>query len=124
MAVKTSRRKGKMTKIVVLVVILAMVFGGIAASLVTLLAGHGPVTGTYKASDGRTLVLDKKGLATITLAAGGESAQAPYKIKGGSVVITASNGNGQTQDITFKIDGQNLTVSNGSQSETWVRQPD
>ena len=112
-----------MTKIVVLVVILAMVFGGIAASLVALFAGHGSVVGTYKkANDGRTLVLDKKGTATITLSSGGQSAQAPYKVTGDSVVITASDGSGKTQDITLKIQGQDLTISSGGQTETWVRQ--
>src|SRR5450759_3560957 len=116
------KRKGRMTKIVVLVVILAMVFGGIAASLVALFAGHGSVVGTYKANDGRTLVLDKKGTATITLSSGGQSAQAPYKVTGDSVVITASDGSGKTQDITLKIQGQDLTMSSGGQTETWVRQ--
>jgi hypothetical protein len=83
-----------MTKLVVLVVILAMIFGGIAASLVALFAGPGSVVGTYVASDGRKLVLDKKGMATISLPSGGQSGQAPYKVKGGSVVITASSGPG------------------------------
>ena len=122
-----SKRKGRMTKIVVLVVILAMVFGGVAASLVALFAGHGSVVGTYKSSDGRTLALSKvdktgQGLATITLSSGGQSAQAPYKVSGDSVVITASSGSGKSQDITLKIQGQDLTISSGGQTETWVRQ--
>jgi hypothetical protein len=115
-------RKSRMTKLVVLVVILAMIFGGIAASLVALFAGPGSVVGTYVASDGRKLVLDKKGMATISLPSGGQSGQAPYKVKGGSVVITASSGGTDTQEITLKIDGQNLVVANGGQTETWVRQ--
>lgn len=121
-----SKRKGRMTKIVVLVVILAMVFGGVAASLVALFAGHGSVVGTYKSSDG-TLALSKvdktgQGLATITLSSGGQSAQAPYKVSGDSVVITASSGSGKSQDITLKIQGQDLTMSSGGQTEIWVRQ--
>lgn len=109
-------KSNRWIKVVALIVILAMVLGGLAAGIFVLLGGSPDVQGTYKASDGRTMVL-KSGTAKITVPDGG-SASAPYKVSGDTVVIEVD----QQNKITLNIEGKNLVIQGGGESGTWVRQ--
>lgn len=116
MAAKKGLNRGM--KIVALVVILAMVVGGIAVSLFAALGGGVNVAGTYKSSDGRKLVLAKNG--TVTLSVPGQpAATAKYTVKGDQVVVQVDAKN----QVAFNIDGKDLVILNSSGTEDrWVRQ--
>lgn len=115
MAAKKGLNRGM--KIVALVVILAMVVGGIAISLFAALGGGPLVAGTYKSSDGRKLVLDNKGTVTLTVP-GQPSATARYTVKDGQVVIQVDAKN----KVAFDIDGEDLVIQSGDKVDRWVRQ--
>jgi hypothetical protein len=104
------------TKIIALILVLAMAGGGLATGLVLLLAGSPDVQGTYKASDGRQMVL-KDGSATITIPDQG-SATASYRVRGDTVVIRVDENN----EISFDIDGRDLVIRYGGATDRWARQ--
>jgi hypothetical protein len=115
-AAKKGLNKGM--KIVALIVILAMVVGGIALSLFAALGGGANVAGTYKSSDGRKLVLAKNGAVTLTVS-GQPPATAKYTVKGDQVIIQVDAKN----QVAFNIDGKDLVVENSSGGQDrWVRQ--
>ena len=111
-----NKNLNKWMKLVALLVILAMVLGGLAAGLFVAFSGGPKVEGTYKVSDGRQMVL-KNGTATMTVPGQG-SASATYKVEDNSVVIQVDAKN----QISFEIDGKDLVIQNGSTVDRWVRQ--
>ncbi len=111
-----NRNLNRWTKIVALIVIIAMVGGGLAAGLVLALRGGPDVEGTYKANDGRQLVL-RNGTATITVPGQG-SATATYKVRGDTVTIQVD----EESEIPFDIKGKDLEIRGGGSAERWVRQ--
>lgn len=110
------RGQNRATKIIALILVLAMAGGGLATGLVMLLAGRPDVQGTYRASDGREMVL-KGGSATITVPDQG-SATATYRVRGDSVVIRVDERN----EISFDIDGSDLVMRHDGTTDRWVRQ--
>lgn len=109
-------KRNRAVKLIALFLVLAMILGGLAAGLIVLFAGSPDVQGTYKASDGRQMVL-KSGTATITVPDQG-SASATYKVEDNTVVIKVDEKN----QIAFDIDGKDLVIQNGGTTDRWVRQ--
>ena len=114
---KRNVKKKRWTKVVAVFVIIAFVFGVIAAGLFVALTGTPAVAGTYTAPDGTTLVLAKDGTATIRQSSPGRLvATANYKVEGNSVTIRDPKAPGQ--QVSFGIDGKNLVAPDGA---VWVR---
>ncbi|MHB8895573.1 MAG: hypothetical protein ACYC99_10410 [Candidatus Geothermincolia bacterium] len=111
-----NKKRNRFVKIVALFVILAMVLGGLAAGIFVMLSGGPQVDGTYKASDGRQMVL-KNGTATMTVPGQGQ-ASASYKVEDNTVVFQVD----ENSHITFNIDGKDLVIENGGKLDRWVRQ--
>jgi hypothetical protein len=112
-----NKNRNRWTKIVALVVILAMVIGGLAAGLIAAFSSGPDVSGTYKASDGRQMVL-KNGTATITVPGQSGSATAKYKVSGDEVIIQVD----QKNQVVFQIDGKDLVIQGGGSVDRWTRQ--
>jgi hypothetical protein len=112
-----NKNLSKWMKIVALVVILAMVLGGLAAGLLAAFSSGPDVTGTYKASDGRQLVL-KNGVATLTVPGQSGTATAKYSVKGDQVIVQVD----QKNQVAFDIDGKDLVIQGGGKVDRWTRQ--
>lgn len=109
-------------KLVALFIVLTMVLGLIATSLIVALMGNGgnDVVGTYALSDGSKLVLDKDGYATVTIPQNPEPARATYNVENDKVTIEDPS-SGKVL-VTFKYKDKTLTDTSGQSSDVWLKQ--
>jgi hypothetical protein len=113
------KKKSNWTKVVALILVAAMVLGVVAASIFAAFSGGPSYTGTYKSGSGSTIVLRSDGSATVTLPGVNGPQQFLYSVNGNEVIFTSSSSGGT---VTLQIKGKNLTLSQGGQTETWVKQ--
>lgn len=112
------RKRNRMIKIVALILVLALVLGvGVTTTLVLLFGSSPSVIGTYKASDSRTLKLEKNSVATLTVPSIQQPLTAAYKVENDTVTVYEPGATNQS--ITFTIDNGNLVTQDGA---TWVKQ--
>jgi hypothetical protein len=116
-----NRNRNRWVRIVALFIVLALVLGVVATSLVLALSGNKSVLGTYSSSDGRTLALSKDGVATLTLPSIDQPISASYKVEG-DVVTIYDRTTGSAEGISFKIEGKDLILGEGKDAQSWVRQ--
>lgn len=109
------RKRSTWQKTVVLIVVAAMLLSFVAAGLVLLFAGKPSVVGTYETEDGKRLVLDKSGTATLTVSPYPPQT-APYEVNGDAVEIQVPDENGNPATVSFEIDGKDLRSPDG---ELW-----
>ncbi len=106
------KKRATWRKTVVLVVIAAMLAGFVATGLVLLFAGKPSVVGTYETKDGKRLVLDKSGTATLTVSQYPPQT-APYEVNGDAVEIQVPDETGNPAAVVFEIEGKDLRSPDG-----------